>query len=235
MELLHCLSGQGQVQCGTDTVTFTPGDLYVVNPSLPHCVYSDTAVLYRCLIIDNSFLRDNGIEPPVYFQPMIRDERFFELFEQLNKAYDGYGQKTAYAPLRIRQAVMGLLQILCGEYLADAPSQADSIANEIVKKTLLYIRKNLTSTISLDAVADYVGISKFHLCRTFKTVTGLSFSEYLNGVRIKEAQRLLQATKQSISEIAQQVGFKSSTHFGRVFKSIVGISPVTYRKSQPRK
>jgi hypothetical protein len=155
IELLYCLSGQGQLQCGTENITFVPGDLYVVNPDLPHCVYSDSAVLYRCLIIDNSFLQDNGITPPVYFQHLIRDDRFHKLFEQLKDAYDQYAQKKAYAVLDIRHTVLHLLQILCAEFVIEAPGQTDSAANSIVKKALLYIRKNMTKTITLDEIADY--------------------------------------------------------------------------------
>jgi len=110
-----------------------------------------------------------------------------------------------------------------------------STSHRTISHAAAFINTNFSLDITLESISQQFFISPCYFSRTFKTVTGLSFSEYLNGVRIKEAQRLLQGTKQSISEIAQQVGFKSSTHFGRVFKSIVGTSPVIYRKNQPRK
>jgi len=59
---------------------------------------------------------------------------------------------------------------------------------------------------------------------------GFSFVEYLNGVRIKEAQNLLLKTDMSIVDISQTVGYKSLTHFGRVFKNVTGSSPRHYKK-----
>jgi transcriptional regulator GlxA family with amidase domain len=61
-------------------------------------------------------------------------------------------------------------------------------------------------------------------------VTGVPFIEYVNGVRVKEAERLLKKTNMSIIEIAEAVGFKSTTHFGRTFKGTLGISPIEYRR-----
>jgi len=49
-------------------------------------------------------------------------------------------------------------------------------------------------------------------------------------VRIKEAKKLLINTKLSITDVGEAVGYKSNTHFGRVFKNITGASPLSYRK-----
>jgi len=58
----------------------------------------------------------------------------------------------------------------------------------------------------------------------------LSFIDYLNHVRILEAQKLLNETGMNITMVSEKVGFESSSHFGRVFKAISGISPTQYRK-----
>jgi AraC-like DNA-binding protein len=227
IELLYCLSGQGQLQCGTENITFLPGDLYVVNPDLPHCVYSDSAVLYRCLIIDNSFLQDNGITPPVHFQHLIRDDRFHKLFEQLKDAYDQYAQKKAYAVLDIRHTVLHLLQILCAEFVIEAPGQTDSAANSIVKKALLYIRKNMTKTITLDGIADYVGINKYHLSRSFKTITGKTIIEMVNLIRCTEAKRYIE-NGMSVSSAANSCGYENLSYFSRTFQKIFSKQPSAF-------
>lgn len=99
-----------------------------------------------------------------------------------------------------------------------------------ISEIVTYINLNYMYGIGLDLVAGKFFISTAHLCRAFKRVTGFSFIEYLNNLRIKEAQKLLIETTLSISEIGEKVGYQSSTHFGRVFKSITGSSPREYRK-----
>lgn len=94
----------------------------------------------------------------------------------------------------------------------------------------LYLMENYMNPISLKLVADKFYITPCHLSRAFKKTTGFTFIEYLNSIRIKEAQRLLKETRKSVMQIAEMTGFDSQTHFGRVFKGITGLSPLQYRK-----
>lgn len=105
--------------------------------------------------------------------------------------------------------------------------------NEMQKKIseiIVYININYMNDIGLELVAEKFFVSEAHLSRTFKKVTGFSFIQYLNNLRVHEAQKLLIETKLSISEISEKVGYQNSTHFGRMFKSITSISPREYRK-----
>lgn len=93
-----------------------------------------------------------------------------------------------------------------------------------------YINNNYSDDINLQDLSEKFYISPYYFSRTFKKVSGLSFIEYLNNVRIKEAQKLLLNTNMSIMEVCEAVGYKSNTHFGRVFKKITGMSPLAYKK-----
>lgn len=95
-----------------------------------------------------------------------------------------------------------------------------------------YINNNFSENITLQSISDKFFISTYYFSRTFKRVTGLTFIDYLNSVRIKEAQKLLRKTNMSITEISEAVGFKNTTHFGRIFKKISGISPLAYKKGR---
>ena len=64
----------------------------------------------------------------------------------------------------------------------------------------------------------------------FKKVTGQNFVDYLQKVRIKEAQNLLSNTHMPISEIAEKTGYKSAHYFSKVFLKAVGIKPTEYRR-----
>jgi AraC-like DNA-binding protein len=75
-------------------------------------------------------------------------------------------------------------------------------------------------------------VSTFYFCKMFKKATGLTFTDYLSRVRVEKAKALLLNPHLRISEIAYDVGFQSLTHFNRMFRKIVGLSPTVYRESK---
>jgi AraC-like DNA-binding protein len=78
-------------------------------------------------------------------------------------------------------------------------------------------------------VARHAAISPFYLCKKFKEVTGLNFTDYVSRVRVEKARQLLSDPNQRVSEIAYQTGFQSLSHFNRCFKRITGQSPAACR------
>jgi len=95
-----------------------------------------------------------------------------------------------------------------------------------------YLSKNSERVSSLDDVAARFFISKFHMCRLFKEVTGYTVLEYLTILRIQKARQYLDQTNLSASEIAERVGYNSLTHFEKEFKKYMTISPTQYRKTR---
>jgi len=71
-----------------------------------------------------------------------------------------------------------------------------------------------------------------YISKRFKQETGVTFSEYLKKVRIDASQRLLINTDKSVAEISELVGYVDTTFFHNTFRSIVGLTPLEYRKSQ---
>jgi YesN/AraC family two-component response regulator len=89
--------------------------------------------------------------------------------------------------------------------------------------------------LTLPALSDHFYISTSHLSRLFKEVSGFTFTEYMNIVRIKEAQKLLRETNFKVADIAETVGFGNIAHFGRVFKENTNITPLQYRSLNKKK
>jgi len=102
--------------------------------------------------------------------------------------------------------------------------------HEKVSEIVKYINKNYMKRLTLQNISDNFYISPCYLSRLFRNITGFTFVEYLKSIRIKEAQRLLKESKLNMDEIAERTGYESSTHFGRVFKEITGVSPLRFRK-----
>lgn len=99
-----------------------------------------------------------------------------------------------------------------------------------VARARQFIHDHSDDEISLSDVARHAAISPFYLCKKFKEVTGLHFTDYVSRVRIEKARELLRNPNHRISEIAYQTGFQSLSHFNRCFKRITGESPTVCRE-----
>ena len=73
-------------------------------------------------------------------------------------------------------------------------------------------------------------VSKYHFCRVFKEVIGMSAIQYLNYYRLKIADALLQSTDKPINEIATAVGFDDTSYFSKLYKKAFGTSPKASKK-----
>ena len=73
-------------------------------------------------------------------------------------------------------------------------------------------------------------MSPTYFSYVFKQITGRTFTEYLNYLRIMKAKELLTNSNKTVSGISYEVGFNDPAYFDRVFKKEVGMSPGKYRK-----
>lgn len=117
----------------------------------------------------------------------------------------------------------------------DAGDNLNEASNFIVKNAMKYIEQNYAHKITLSEVADKTYVSQWHLSKLLNRTMGQNFSEFLNHIRIKEAQKLLRDPSLRICDIAEMVGFVDLSHFSRVFKKSVGISANEYRNTISRK
>lgn len=91
------------------------------------------------------------------------------------------------------------------------------------------IRDQLGGDLSLQDLADTVGVSRYHFARMFKNTTGISAHEYVTRQRIERAQILLKRTRIPLRDIAAQCGFSDQSHMTRLFRKRVGVTPGRYR------
>jgi two-component system response regulator YesN len=103
-----------------------------------------------------------------------------------------------------------------------------------IEKAIAYMNRNFSLDISIDTLADYLGITPNYFSHLFKKETGISFSEYLNRIRVTEAQKLLAQTDLKAYEVMERVGFRNYKYFNYVFKKQEGVSPADYRKNKKR-
>ena len=101
---------------------------------------------------------------------------------------------------------------------------------ETMQTVFEYVDKKYKEDISVATVAKECGMSYSYFSRFFKTVMKKNFNDYLNYVRINAAEKLLLTTNMNVTEIAQEVGFSTSSYFIQKFERYKKISPKQYRK-----
>jgi YesN/AraC family two-component response regulator len=102
---------------------------------------------------------------------------------------------------------------------------------DIIEKSREYIRLHYAEgSISLNSVAEFVGLSPNHFSTVFSQETGETFIEYLTRTRLAKAGEMLKSTRAKSSEIAYSVGYSDPHYFSYVFKKNIGVSPSEFRK-----
>jgi AraC family transcriptional regulator len=107
----------------------------------------------------------------------------------------------------------------------------NSIGKLNLQQAIDYIHTYLDRNLTLTDIANTTGISKYYFCRLFKQATGSSVYQYLLQQRVLRAKELLRQQCLPIAEIALQCGFANQTHFTKIFRRLIGITPKTYREN----
>ena len=92
-----------------------------------------------------------------------------------------------------------------------------------------YITQKHETKLSLADLENEIKYNKFYICKLFKLNLNTTFTEYLNYVRCKHAERLLISSDKKVSQIADETGFSSSQNFIKVFKEFYNCTPLKYK------
>ena len=108
--------------------------------------------------------------------------------------------------------------------------EEDNLSDHYVYHAIMYINRHFAEDISESECATAVGISRGYFSVLFRNATHKSFKEYLNGVRIAEAERRLLTSRMTISEIAADCGYNSVSYFISLYKKAKGETPFAVQK-----
>ena len=141
-----------------------------------------------------------------------------------------FGVGTIISDLsRINESAQYAQHCLSLEDIPDDSAQK----NYLVVLAKKYVKENLTNpNLGFDDVCNHIGITKIYFGRLFQKEEGISFGTYINQCRIELAKSVLKKTNARVSEVADSVGFSNTKYFSVVFKSLVGMTPLDYRRSK---
>ena len=126
----------------------------------------------------------------------------------------------------------GLLIIILHMLFSEAHEQP---RNKLVEDMKSYIVENYARPLSVNEIANFVGISTVYCGAIFNKYEGCTINFYINKIRINQAINYLENANMNITEIAHRTGFNDVYYFSRIFKKIAGVPPTYYRRSASRR
>jgi AraC family transcriptional regulator len=103
-----------------------------------------------------------------------------------------------------------------------------------LRRAIEFMHDHCGRELKLAEIAAAAYLSEFHFARLFKKITGVTPHQYLAGLRVERARRLLAETDRTIVEIAAEVGYGTQSHFTKVFREATGLTPLAFRHSLRR-
>lgn len=116
-------------------------------------------------------------------------------------------------------------------YISDNLFITDDSIPDFIIDAINFINKNYAQDISLEDVAKHTYMNPGYLSKLLKNYTNETYIDYLTKIRINKAKELLTSTNHKVSAIGTSVGYNYSQHFHKIFKKVVGITPIEYRKN----
>lgn len=108
--------------------------------------------------------------------------------------------------------------------------QISRLDRKFLNKISKIVEEQKDRELSVEELSEMMGLSRVHLYRKIKKLTGMSVSEFANSVKLRLSLELIKNSGNSISQIAYEVGFSSPSYFTKCFKEQFGISPTEYAK-----
>ena len=141
--------------------------------------------------------------------------------EELFRRMDDCGNEDALFEV-LRDFIAGQVERLAAE--------RQDHSNRAVRMARQYIQQHYAQQLTLEEVADSVGLTEAYFSVLFKKETGEGFAKYLASVRLDMAKRLLRESSLPVAEVCRRVGYNDVKHFTRIFEKSSGVTPATYRK-----
>lgn len=241
IEISYCLQGSYTIAVNDKRYCLREGDMVIVNAMAPHEFFRSSDLPAQRLTIELgpsflgehfSFVTKLDIDAKMYHLKAHPEDAM--LLQLLDRTITLHQNRTDFSELALRGNLYHISSLLLKKLQkTHGPGTSGAATQDIlrIEKALRFIYDHYPQPITLDAVCQLCGYSKSHFCRTFKNIVGDTFHNVLNRHRIKIACLHLKESRSPIENIAVAVGFADTKSFCRVFKKIMGISPVSYRKS----
>lgn len=212
-EIVYYISGDGSIVINDKEYHFTSNSFSISKPGVTHREYSknNVSLIYIGFSLENNEeLLKNG----VFTCP-----RGVHLLSTLKEIKFEYDQKASYKKERLNHLLESMI-ILIKRSIMMTKSKSNEM-EDVIK----YIKGNISKNINGLTIAKHFSYNYDYFRKTFKNYYKTSINDFINHEKVEYGRTLLKKTDMSIEDIAIKCGYKSTSHFISVFKSIYNTTP----------
>ena len=234
-QLLYLTEGEGVFH--STTIREAPlheGDLFLLFPGEWHSYHPNPRTGWKSYWIGfkgrnmDDRVRAGFLSPqkPIYHVGF--SDSIVSLYKQ---AYDAAIEEAAYS----QQLMAGMVNLLIGMMYSKERNiqlSRNQAHVDLISRARLRIREALESSLTIQQVAEEMGISYSNFRKLFKEHTGISPAIYQQDLRLQRAKEMLSTTDISVKEIAYRLNFESPDYFSAKFKAKTGRRPSELRPSK---
>jgi AraC-like DNA-binding protein/mannose-6-phosphate isomerase-like protein (cupin superfamily) len=240
MEFLYFTKGSAVIECNGEKIHAIEGNMVVINSNELHegHALSETAEYY-CMIVESSLFQGKNADicetkyiKPIYQNCIVfhnkieNDDKVSACIENIIREIEA--RDTGFE-IAVKAAFYQLMVILLRNHVNFilTPNEYEKRMYTLnrLNTVLEYIESNYRENLSLDKLSSMANLSRYHFCRLFRETTGKTLSEYLNAVRIGQAEKLISDKNVSITEAALSCGYNDANYFSRVYKKYKKLAP----------
>ncbi|CZR99079.1 MULTISPECIES: AraC family transcriptional regulator [unclassified Clostridioides] len=249
-ELQFCIVTKGNINFNVDgdSIILSEGEGIFINARQLHQAknYKGSDCSYISVVFNSDFISSfaGSLINIKYIQPYIDNSRInycilkndidwkSVILNNIFKIYEEYNKKEMGFELHIFILLIEVWNILIKSYFVSFPNDNARNNSLHIRNIIGYICDHYMEKIELNDLAKEVNLSKSTCCREFKKYMNCTIFEYIINYRLVASSNLLISTNDSISDIAYQCGFGSTSYFIEKFKMKTGVSPSIYRRQK---
>ncbi|MEE1238793.1 MAG: AraC family transcriptional regulator [Acutalibacteraceae bacterium] len=230
VEMVYCLKGSANAFCENKEYTIKQGDFFLAFPNQVHHYYNSTANGdYFVIILNPKLLGEfataflNRIPEDAVYHYDSSNPQDNMILPLLNSAWRDYTTDQAFGLLTAE------ITVIFAKLLKHYTLREHNLSDTTVSKIVQYCNEHYTDMISVDDICENLNVSRSYVSHLFHNKFKIGFCDYINLLRLNDAERLLNSTDDSVTSIALNCGFSTVRTFNRVFLKKYGVSPTAYR------
>ncbi|MFD2681863.1 AraC family transcriptional regulator [Bacillus seohaeanensis] len=237
------IKGEAVFQINEENIFIQEGEGLFINSGCLHMATdkNDTGCTYICLNVSPHFvlsqeLYTNYVDPFIQatnlsYLHLNTDESWARnILEAILKIYQMIQQKPTYYEIDINIQLTVMWKNLITNGFPLEYEQLDMLKSHRIKKMLNWIHTHYARKILLDDIARAGQLSRSECCRYFKRMLKKTPWNYVTEYRIQKSLLLLQQPESTVTDVAYQVGFNSTSYFIGQFKKSMNMTPLAYKR-----
>lgn len=251
IEILYGIKGDFMVRVGLKTYQFCKGDIVFINSKRLHSVQASSCEIDDCyyvlkispfllfgsknnifnIDINNSLFLENSEE--IVLNTALELEKY-NIEQLINKLKNECTNKNLpyhneAIKIYLNELILCLFRVWSEKDILKY-SDDNKEKNDDFIRVIEYINNHYTEDLKVHELAKQFCMSRSNFAKIFKKYTSVTFTEYINGLRVSDAVYCLVGTNLTVTEIAFKLGFVSTSYFIETFKKFKGVAPLQFRK-----